>query len=141
MEFLILVGRLMFGALFVGSAIGGHFMSSGATTQYAEMRGIKNAGMKVAVSGVWLLASGLMVILGVWTDLGFVMIALWCMASAGLVHHFWTDEGMMAQMEMTNFMKNISLAGAALILFVLFAWAGEAIGLQLVGPVFDINSL
>ena len=141
MEWVILVGRIMFAALFIGSAIGGHFMSLDATAQYAQARGNTNSRLKVAASGVWLLASGLMIVLGVWTDVGFLMALIWALGSAVLVHHFWTDEGMMQQMEMTNFMKNLSIAGAALMLFVIFAWAGGAIGLQMVGPFFEISTL
>lgn len=141
MEFVILVGRVMYAAVFVGSAIGGHFMALEATSQYAEARGNANAAMKTSLTGVWILVAGIMIILGIWTDIGFLMATLWCLGSAVFVHHFWTDEGMAAQMEMTNFMKNLSIAGAGLMLFILFAWAGGAIGLQLVGPFFDIASL
>ncbi len=141
MDFVILIGRVMFAAILIGSAIGGHFMSLESTAQYAEARGNSNAKVKVSITGVWLLAAGVMIILGIWTDIGFLMALIWTLGSAVLVHHFWTDEGMMQQMEMTQFMKNLSIAGASLVLFVLFAWAGGAIGLQMVGPFFDIPSL
>ncbi len=141
MEFVILVGRIMFAAVFIGSAIGAHFKGLNTTAQYAEARGNTNAPMKVSLSGLWILAAGVMIVFGIWTDVGFLMATLWCLASAVFVHHFWTDEGMMAQIEMTNFMKNVSIAGAGLMLFILFAWAGIAIGFQLVGPYFRIMSL
>ena len=37
--------------------------------------------------------------------------------------------------------EDLSLAGAGLMLFVFFAWAGDAIGLQIVGPAFEITNL
>ncbi|MEZ5174708.1 MAG: DoxX family protein [Acidimicrobiia bacterium] len=139
MEWLILVGRILFGLIFVSSAIAGHLLQHKNTAEYAQMRGVASASTMVYLSGIWILAGGLSVILGVWTDLGALLIALWCLTAAFMVHHFWTDEGMVAQIEMTSFMKNLSIAGAGIMLFVLFAWIGDAIGLQLIGPLFDIN--
>jgi uncharacterized membrane protein YphA (DoxX/SURF4 family) len=131
----------MYAAVFIGSAIGGHFMNMNSTAQYAEARGNTNAPMKVSLAGLWILAAGIMIVFGIWTDIGFLMAMLWCLVSAVFVHHFWTDEGMIQQIEMSMFMKNLSIAGAGLILFILFAWARGAIGLQLVGPYFEITSL
>lgn len=139
MVWLILIGRVLFSAVFVGSALGGHFAQNKATADYAEARGIPNASPLTYLTGVWILVAGVGMTLGIWTDLAVLMIVVWCLGSAVLVHHFWTDEGMVQAIEMTNFMKNVSLAGAGLILFVLFAWAGDAIGLQIVGPAFDLS--
>jgi uncharacterized membrane protein YphA (DoxX/SURF4 family) len=112
-EFVILVGRVMYAAVFIGSAIGGHFMNLRATAQYAEARGNSNAPLKVTLAGVWILAAGLMIVFGIWTDIGFLMAMLWCLGAAAFVHHFWTDEGMMQQIELSMFMKNLSIAGAS----------------------------
>ena len=143
MEWLILVGRILFGLIFFGSALGGHFAMNKDTTAYAEARGFKNASIAVYLTGVWILAAGLMVILGVWPDLGALMITTWALLAAVFVHHFWTDEGMMQTMEMKNFMKNfmknLSIGGAGLVIFVFFATAGDQIGLQIGGPLFDLT--
>jgi uncharacterized membrane protein YphA (DoxX/SURF4 family) len=141
MVWVILIGRVLFGLIFVGSAFGGHFAQNKETAQYAEMRGIPNASIMVYLTGVWIALAGFGMILGIWTDLAALMIVIWCLGSAVLVHHFWTDEGMMRTIEMTNFMKNLSMGGAGLALFVFFAWAGDAVGLQIVGPAFEIMNL
>ena len=57
-----------------------------------------------------------------------------------MVHHFWTDEDEMTkQIEMTNFMKNLSITGGALLAFALFATAGDDIGLTVTGSLFDLG--
>jgi uncharacterized membrane protein YphA (DoxX/SURF4 family) len=136
---LLLFGRILFGMLFVGSAFGGHFASHKETAMYAESRGIPNASIMVYLTGTWLAVAGLGMVLGIWTDLAALMIAVWCIGGAFLVHHPWTDEGMMQTIEITNFTKNLGLGGAAIMIFVVFAWAGDAIGLQMVGPAFDFT--
>lgn len=139
MESLVLVGRVLFSAVFVGSAVGGHFASTKETAQYGEMRGLPNARILVLVSGVWIGAGGVMMALGIYPDLAGLMVAAYCLVAAFWVHHFWTDEGMMQTMEMTNFMKNISLAGAGIALFALFATVGQDLGLQVTGSLFSFD--
>jgi putative oxidoreductase len=40
---------------------------------------------------------------------------------------------------MVSFFKDLSLAGAALMLLAFFAYAGHDLGLTLTGPLFDIS--
>jgi len=42
-------------------------------------------------------------------------------------------------MEMTQFSKDLGLAGAALMLFAFFAYVGEDLGLTLTGPLFNLR--
>ena len=57
MGIIILIGRILFGLIFLGSGIAGHFMQADATAGYAESRGVKNAKTLVQVSGA-LIAAG-----------------------------------------------------------------------------------
>ena len=139
MSFIVLIARILYGLIFVGSGVAGHIMQADATAGYAEMRNVPQHRMLTVVSGVLITAGGLGVILGIWTDLAALGLALYSLIVAFMVHHFWTDEGDMQQMEMTNFMKNLALAGGGLALFVLFATSGDAIGLTITGSVFDLN--
>ncbi len=137
MSFVILIGRILFGLIFIGSGINGHLMATEQTVGYAEMRGLKNARILVQVSGVLIALGGIAVILGIWADLAALGLALYSLITAVAVHHFWTDEGDMQTAEMTGFMKNLSIAGGGLILFAFVAAAGEALGFTITGPVFD----
>ena len=64
-------------------------------------------------------------------------MVIYCLLTALLVHHFWTDEASDLQVEMAMFMKNVSMAGAGLIIFALSA-AGVDMGWQLGSPLFDL---
>jgi uncharacterized membrane protein YphA (DoxX/SURF4 family) len=71
MDVVALIGRILFVVLFLGSAFG-HITQSGAMAGYAASRGIPQAKLAVLGSGVLMLVGALLVLLGIWMDLG------WC---------------------------------------------------------------
>lgn len=140
MSVVILIGRILLGLIFVGSGAAGHLKEADATAGYAESRGVSNAKVLTQISGVLILAAGLGVIFGVFADLAALGIAAYSLIAAFMVHHFWTDTDEMTQnMEMSLFMKNLSIAGGALILFAFMATAGEAVGFTITDPVFSFS--
>lgn len=140
MSVVILIGRILFGLIFIGSGFGGHLMQTEGTTGYARSRGVPNARLLVQLSGVLITAGGLGVILGVWTDLAALGVAAYSLIAAFMVHHFWTDtDEMTKQVEMSMFMKNLSVAGGGLILFAFVAAAGGALDLTITDPLFDFE--
>ena len=57
-----------------------------------------------------------------------------------MVHHFWTDtDDMTKNMEMSLFMKNVSMAGGGLILFAFMAAAGPAVDFTITDPIFSFD--
>ena len=64
---------------------------------------------------------------------------VYALISAYMVHHFWTDQDDMTKnMEMSLFMKNLSIAGGGLILFALASLGeGVAMDFTITDPVFD----
>lgn len=71
----------------------------------------------VALTGLMLLAGGLSVVLGVWPVIGLVLLILFLVPVAFIMHNFWAvEDPMQRQAEQVNFMKNLALAGAALAL-------------------------
>jgi uncharacterized membrane protein YphA (DoxX/SURF4 family) len=87
-------------------------------SQYAAAKGLPAPKVAVVVSGVMLLAGGLSVILGVWMEIGVWLIVVFLLMAAVMMHDFWavSDPGQ-KQIEQAMFMKNIALAGAALVLY------------------------
>jgi putative oxidoreductase len=139
MSYLVLVGRILFVALFLSSAFG-HLTKSKDMAGYAKSKGVPAAQQMVLASGVLLLAGGLMVLLGLWADLGALFLFLFLVPTALLMHAFWKEtEPMAQQMEMIQFFKDMALAGASLALFALFAHVGHDLGLTLTGPLFQLN--
>lgn len=136
MDVLFLIGRILFGLLFLGSAFA-HLTQSVGMGTYAESRGVKPGRPAVIASGLVILVGAVLVILGIWIDVGAILLGLFLLSAAFLMHAFWREEDPGArQMEMIQFQKDIALLGASLILLYL-AWEfGDSAGLQIVEPLF-----
>jgi uncharacterized membrane protein YphA (DoxX/SURF4 family) len=68
----------------------------------------------------------LYVALGIYADLGGLLLAIFLLVTAFLMHNFWTIQDPQAkQGEMINFLKNLALAGAALMIFVVVGSGGD----------------
>jgi uncharacterized membrane protein YphA (DoxX/SURF4 family) len=136
MTALILVGRILFSMIFLASGATGHLGQTEGTAGYAESRGVPNAKLLVQLSGVLIFAAGLGVALGIYLDLALLGIVIYLLITNVMVHHFWSDhDPMTKQSEMTQFMKNLALIGAALALFALTA-DGADMGWTLTDPLF-----
>jgi putative oxidoreductase len=139
MDVVVLVGRVLFGALFVLSAFA-HLMQTDALAGYAAARGVPMARLATVVSGVQILVGGVFVILGLWGDVGALLLFVFLILTASLMHGFWKEtDPQSRQMETVQFNKDVALSGAALITFALFAYAGDDLGLTITGPVFSID--
>lgn len=136
MEALVLIGRILFSLIFIGAGIG-HLADAEGSAAYADSRDAPSSRTVIRLSGVLIAAGGLGVLFGVWMDLAALGLVLYCLLTALLVHHFWTDEASDLQLEMAMFMKNVSMAGAGLIIFALSA-SGVDMGWQLGSPLFDL---
>jgi uncharacterized membrane protein YphA (DoxX/SURF4 family) len=136
MDVVALIGRILFAALFLGSAFG-HFTQSEAMAGYAGARGVPAAKLAVLASGALILVGGLMVLLGIWMDLGALLLVLFLLPTAVLMHGFWKETDAQAkQLEMISFQKDVALAGAALVIFALYSGYGENLGITVTGPLF-----
>ncbi|MCM6778809.1 DoxX family protein [Nocardia sp. CDC159] len=138
MDVLVLIGRILFALLFLGSAFG-HFTQTDAMAAYTASKGVPAAKVNVLFSGVMLLLGGLSVLLGVWADLGCLILLVFVLPAAFLMHAFWKEsDPQVRQGEMVNFNKNVALGGAALMLFAFFAHNRD-LGLTLTGPLFHLD--
>lgn len=137
MNVVILVGRIMFCAIFFASALG-HFTQTTYMTGYVESKGIKPARAAVLLSGAWNLVGAALLAVGVWADLGALMLFVFLLPTAFIMHAFWREQDQQAKAaEQLHFNKDISLAGGALALFGFLAAFGAKADFQLVGPLFS----
>ena len=121
MNAVIVIGRVLFVALFIVSGIG-HFKSLEAMTGYAKYKKLPAAKLGVIASGLFFLLGGIYIVLGVWVDLGALLIAVTMVLVAIIFHQFWKETDANTKMQETmNFYKALSLAGAALIILALVA--------------------
>jgi putative oxidoreductase len=115
----LLVGRLLFGGLFVLNGLN-HFRNRAAMTGYTAHKGVPAPAAATLVSGIWLLASGLSIVLGVRPHLGALMVAAFLLVVTPVMHNYWTVTDPTQRLgEFINFSKNMALLGAALMLLAL----------------------
>ncbi len=139
MDVIVLIGRILFCFLFLTSGYA-HFAQRKGMAQYAGSRGVPMPMPAVLGGGVLLVAGGIMVLLGIWADLGALLLVVFLLPTAVLVHGFWKETDAQArQMEIVQFSKDTALAGASLMLFALFSFAGHDLGLMITGPLFNIS--
>jgi putative oxidoreductase len=139
MAIIVLIGRILFVSLFIGGGIN-HFRNTAAMSGYAQSKGVPFARVGVLGSGAMILVGGLMVLLGAWADLGALLLVVFLLGTAVMMHDFWKQTDPMGKMnDLINFQKNVSLAGAGLALFAFFAYVGDDLGLTLTGPLFHLG--
>jgi putative oxidoreductase len=116
MKIMALVGRLLFALIFLPSGLG---LFSAAEIGYVASQGVPLAGVLVPISGILCVVGGLSIILGYKTRIGATMIIVFLVPVTLVFHHFWTvaDPGA-RQMGMIDFLKNISIVGGAMMIFV-----------------------
>ena len=118
-EIALIAGRVLFALIFINSGIS-HFTKNEAMTGYAKYKKVPMAKATVYLSGLMILLGGIYIVLGFYADLGALLIALFLIPTAFLMHAFWKETDPTAkQNETIGFFKDLSLAGAALIIFAL----------------------
>jgi putative oxidoreductase len=119
MDILFLVGRIFYGGFFLMSGLR-HFTQISPISQYAATKGVPAPKLAVAGSGLLIVLGGLSLILGAWTQIGLWLIVIFLVGVSPQMHPFWKVSDPMQKMgEQNNFMKNIALLGAALMMMLL----------------------
>jgi uncharacterized membrane protein YphA (DoxX/SURF4 family) len=137
MNTVLIIGRVLFALIFLASGAN-HLTKLEAMTGYATYKKVPAAKLAVVVSGLMILVGGLYLAFGVYADLGALLIALFLIPTAFLMHAFWKESDATAkQNEQIAFMKDISMAGAALIIFALVG-SGADFGPSITGAFFNL---
>ena len=114
MKPIVLLGRLLFSFIFVFSATS-HFSSR--TIGYAAAQGVPMPEILVPIAGVLAILGGLSIALGFRARWGAWLLVLFLVPVTLWMHNFWTvTDPVMRQMQMANFLKNLSMLGAALMI-------------------------
>jgi uncharacterized membrane protein YphA (DoxX/SURF4 family) len=138
MDVVLVIGRVLFALLFINSGIA-HLTKLEAMTGYAKYKKVPAAKLGVIVSGLMILIGGLYVALGIYADLGALLIALFLIPTSFLMHAFWKETDATAkQSETIGFFKNLSMAGAALIIFALVS-TGTNFGPSITSGFFSLT--
>ena len=109
---ILLIGRILLSVMFIMSGLQ-KFGGIEGTAGY-----IGSVGLPAATALAWLAAifetvAGIAILVGFQTKIAALLLAAFCVF-AGYVFHFQPED----QMQMISFMKNLTLAGGFLALFV-----------------------
>jgi putative oxidoreductase len=108
------MGRLFLALIFLMAAPN-NFTKQGIA--YATSQGAPLASIGVPLMGVISLVGGLSVLLGYRAKIGAWLIVAFLLVVTPIMHRFWgLTDPMMAQVQMINFMKNLSIVGGALLI-------------------------
>jgi uncharacterized membrane protein YphA (DoxX/SURF4 family) len=128
---LLLVGRVLFGGFLAFAGLN-HFLNGGEMSEYAAAKGVPAPSLGVAASGAMLVLGGLGILLGAYPVLAAGTLATFFVVVTPVMHDFWAAPEEDVEDELTNFLKNLELLGAALVFLALgdLSW-GFALGMGL----------
>jgi len=135
---IVLAGRLLF-AIFFGPVAGvGHVRRSKMMEGYAKSTGFPIPAIAGWPVGLWLIAGAASVALGVWPDIGALMIAAFLIPAALFFHTFWriADPGQ-KQTQTQFFWRNTIGLGACAMMFGTFVALGPALRFTITAPLFN----
>jgi len=104
-----LIARILLSVVFILAAYGKATGYAG-TEAYMEQHGLPGTLLPAVIALEVL--GGFAVLLGVWSRYAGLALAVFCLASAAVFHNDFADPA-----QMTNFMKNVCMAGGFLLLF------------------------
>lgn len=116
-EFLLLLGRILLGAIFVMSGWS-KLMGLSGFAAMLQKNGVPAPQVMAVVGAVVEFAGGLAVILGLWTRYVALLMVAFVVAATLISHRFWEFEGAARAMQQTQFMKNAAIIGGFLVLAV-----------------------
>jgi putative oxidoreductase len=126
LSLLFVLGRLAFAAIFILSGIG-HLTRLAAMSQYAAAFKVPQPRLAVIITGVMILTGGLSLLLGIQVRAGALLLTVFLLAAALYMHPFWgPQDPMQAANQQAHFLKNLSLAGAALVIYYFSALHPDA---------------
>lgn len=136
MDIILVIGRLLFAALFITSGVA-HLTRAQEMAAYASSKGVPGGRAAVQASGFLALLGGLSVGLGIWPDLGALLLVAFLAPVTLFMHAFWKDDQPATrEADYTNFMKNIALLGAAVVMFAIVNQSQDVVGGVLSQPLF-----
>jgi putative oxidoreductase len=133
----LLAGRIVVSLFFFFSA-SFHLFQGAQAEGYAKSVGFPWPKLAGWPSGLYLLAAATSVSVGIWPDLGALLIGLWVIPTALWFHAFWKLEDQMQRMsQMQLFWRNVTFLGMAIALLAVFAGLGDAVRFTVTGPLFS----
>jgi uncharacterized membrane protein YphA (DoxX/SURF4 family) len=90
MEYLFLLGRVLYGGFFLFTGLE-HLTRPATMTPYAAAKGVPAPKLAVLGSGVLVVFGGLSILFGLRPDWGVGLLVLFLIPTTVTMHNFWAD--------------------------------------------------
>ncbi|WP_330631232.1 DoxX family protein [Halocatena halophila] len=114
-DVLFLVGRVLFAAV-LGYLALGNLLDLEGTVGYAQSKGAPFPSISVPLSSGLVVIGAMSILVGAYPLVGGLIIGGFLTIITPIMHDFWNADGMDRQTEQISFLKNVGLAGGALLL-------------------------
>ncbi|MFT5300081.1 MAG: putative oxidoreductase [Mariniblastus sp.] len=107
------IGRIMLATIFFMSAIGNKIPKFNDVTGYMASEGVPFPTILLIGAIVFLIVGSISVVVGFKTRIGATLLLTFLVLATYYFHDFWTvEDPVLKQTEMIQFMKNLALMGA-----------------------------
>jgi putative oxidoreductase len=135
----VLAGRILVAAFFgFVAGFSAHIKMTKMMEGYAQQMRFPLVPIAGWPTGVWLVVGSLSLGLGVWPDVGALMIIAFLAPAAAYFHRFWeVEDPMQKMMQQGFFWRNVIGIGACLVFFGTFVALGPELRFAITEPLFD----
>src|SRR5262245_26026476 len=116
-DFLLLVGRVFLGWLFLASGYG-KFTGIAGTTTYFTNLGLSPVEFWAWFAAIAEVVLGAALILGIATRYAALASFVWVLVATAIAHRYWTYPAAQQASQYNNWLKNIAIMGGTLYVFV-----------------------
>ncbi len=109
-------GRVFLAAIFLMSAAGNKIPNFRAVAGMMEKQGVPSASVLLAGAIVFLIVGSLSVMIGLRARIGASLLLVFLILATYYFHNFWAYTGEARQNQMIQFLKNLGLMGAMLMI-------------------------
>lgn len=138
---LVLIGRILF-VIFPAyiSGYSFHVKNPKAAEGYAKAMGFPAPAIAGTGAGIWLILASISIAVGIFPDVGALMIAAFVAVAAFYFHAYWKiGDPDQKQTQSAFFWRNVMMFAACLIMFAFFASVGPALRYSVTDALFDIS--
>jgi len=135
---LLLAGRIVFAFFFIMAGYR-HVVGGADMVGYARSVRFPFPALASWPSGLVLLAGGLSIALGVWPDIGALLLIAFLVPAMAWFHPFWKMPEDQQQTQSQLFFRNLTLIGACIALFAVFTGIGEGLRYAITDALIDLR--
>ncbi|MGH9242958.1 MAG: DoxX family protein [Acidimicrobiales bacterium] len=134
----LLAGRLTL-AFFFAMAGWRHITGGKEFVGFARSVGFPAPALAPWPTGVWLGLGAISLGLGIWPDIGALMIVVFLTPAAVWFHAYWKAPEDQTLMQTQLLYRNVTLVGACVALFGVFTGLGDALRFSITSALIDLR--